>query len=135
MPRKNIPKKLVKETFNRIDNPYKPGHCWHCGKKIVFKNRGSDNSRGVWQIDHFPVPYRDIENQVLIGITDPLCPKNLVPACKKCNLSHNFEIPKWYYCNYYQFPCKKKFIKNLIYFFLFIYICFITISFIFCKLK
>ena len=109
MPRKKIPQKLVFKTFHRIDNPHTVGHCWHCGKKIVFEQRSSGNKSGVWQVDHFPVPHRDIENQICCGVTDTLDPVNLVPACKKCNLSHKFEIPKWYYCQHYQCPCKKPF--------------------------
>ena len=61
-------------------------------KKINFKNRGNTKKRGVWQVDHYPVPYRDIESQILIGITNTNDPSNLVPSCMECNLSHKFEI-------------------------------------------
>ncbi len=134
MPRKNIPKQLVYSTFHRIDNPNRIGHCWHCGKKIKYKNRGNKkDKKGVWQIDHYPVPYRDIESQLCIGITDSNDPNNLVPACMKCNLSHQYEISKWYYCNNSQFPCKKYFYKKVVQIIIFIYIITITSFFIYCK--
>lgn len=134
MPRKNIPKKLVYSTFNRIDNPHNVGNCWHCGKKLIFKNRcNNKKKKGVWQIDHYPVAYRDIENQLLIGITDPNYSKNLVPACIECNLSHKFEISRWYYCNTSQFPCKKNFFKKLFQIIIIGYTIVITCFFIYCK--
>ena len=37
MTTKNLTKKLIDSTFNRTDNPYKIGHCWHCGKKLILK--------------------------------------------------------------------------------------------------
>ena len=134
MPRKNIPKRLVYLTFHRTDNPNTVGHCWHCGKKIKFKSRGDNkNNKYVWQVDHYPVPYRDIESQLLIGVTNPNDPKNLVPACKQCNLSHKYEISKWYYCQASQFPCKKYFFKKLISIIIIIYTVIITCFFIYCR--
>lgn len=64
-----------------------PGHCWHCGTKLTT---------GDWDVDHFPVPFRDIERRWIGGITDPKDPQNLVPSCKPCNRSHRFEDPKNY---------------------------------------
>ena len=133
MTRKKIPNNIVYSTFYRNDNPNKIGNCWHCGKKIFFKKRGIKNKKGVWQIDHYPIPYRDLEDQVLIGIKDPLNPINLVPSCVKCNLSHENEISKWYYCNQSQFPCKKKFFKKLCMIITFVYLIIITLFFIYCK--
>ena len=134
MPRKNIPKQLIYSTFHRTDNPYKIGHCWHCGKKIKYKNRGNKKDKnGVWQMDHYPVPYRDIESQLCFGITDSNDPNNLVPACIQCNLSHQYEISKWYYCNTSQFPCKKHFYKKVCQIFIVIYIITITSFFIYCR--
>ena len=52
------------------------GKCWHCNKRIYFNNR-KHGLKGAWHIDHYPVVYRDIENQCCIGITDPLLVSNL----------------------------------------------------------
>ena len=134
MPRKKIPKKLAYQTFHRIDNPHNVGNCWHCGKKIVYEHRSSTSPESTtWQVDHYPVPHRDIENQICCGVTDTLDPENLVPACKKCNLSHQFEIPKWYYCNHYQFPCKKTFYNKVSITILAIYVIAITTLYIRCS--
>ena len=103
--RPNFPKKLIKHTFNRFDNPKGLGHCWHCGKKLVFKNR-KKGLRGAWHMDHYPVVYRDIESQIIFGVTDPNDPKNLVPACVNCNLSHKYEKSLWYCCNRSQCKCE-----------------------------
>lgn len=51
------------------------GYCWHCGKKLAFKNYGRPSERGAWEIDH-SVP-------ISRGGTEYL--RNLVPACIKCN--------------------------------------------------
>lgn len=133
MTRKKIPNNLVYSTFYRNDNPNEIGSCWHCGKKLIFKNRGTKKKNGIWQIDHYPVPYRDLEDQIFIGIKDPLNPVNLVPSCVQCNLSHKYEISKWYYCNQSQFPCKKKFFKKICIIFSSIYLFAITILFLYCK--
>jgi len=53
------------------------GYCWHCGKKLAFKNYGKPGERGAWEVDHSRPVSRD-------G-TDYL--RNLVPACVKCNRS------------------------------------------------
>jgi hypothetical protein len=103
--RPNLPKKMVINTFNKKDNPNGKGHCWHCGKKLVFKNR-KKGLRGAWHMDHYPVVYRDIESQIFFGITEPNDPKNLVPACVNCNLSHKYEKSLWYCCNRSQCKCE-----------------------------
>lgn len=102
MTRKKWPVGLPKKVFDKNN-----GKCWHCNKKIYLNRRTHKDGRGAWHIDHYPVPFRDIENQILIGITDQHDIRNLVPACIECNLSHNFEVPKWYYCNHSQIPCRK----------------------------
>lgn len=104
--RPHFPKKLVKLTFNRIDNPNGQGSCWHCGKKLVFKNR-KKGLRGGWHMDHYPVPYRDIENQFCLGITDSNNANNLVPSCVNCNVSHKYEKSLWYCCNRSQCKCER----------------------------
>lgn len=53
------------------------GHCYHCGKKLVWKNYGLPGERGAWEIDH-SVP-------VSRGGTNYL--RNLVPSCIECNRS------------------------------------------------
>ena len=130
MGRKKIPKQIIYNTFYRLDNPNRIGHCWHCGKRIYFKNRSSQKKNGAWQIDHHPIPYRDIEDQVLIGIINPNYEKNLVSACLECNLSHKYENSKIYYCNNSQFPCKKKFIKKICIIIIIIYSLIISLFFI-----
>lgn len=53
------------------------GYCWHCGKKLAFKNYGIVGAKGAWEIDH-SVP-------VSRGGTDYF--RNLVPSCISCNRS------------------------------------------------
>jgi len=88
--RPKFSKKEVKLIYIRPENPYGIGNCWHCGKKLVFKNR-TFGKRGAWHIDHYPVVYRDIENQCCLGVTDPRCLTNLVPSCISCNITHKNE--------------------------------------------
>jgi 5-methylcytosine-specific restriction endonuclease McrA len=53
------------------------GYCWHCGKKLAWKNYGKPRKRGAWEVDH--------SRPLLRGGTDYL--RNLVPACIECNRS------------------------------------------------
>ncbi len=53
------------------------GYCWHCGKKLAWKNYAMRYDRGAWEVDH--------SNPVSRGGTDYL--RNLVPACIECNRS------------------------------------------------
>ena len=94
MPRPKFTKKITKKVYNRLDNPNGIGYCWHCGKKLVFKNR-KIGLRGAWHVDHFPVVYRDIENQCCLGVTNPLEISNLAPSCAACNISHRHERKLW----------------------------------------
>jgi hypothetical protein len=71
------------------------GKCYHCRRQLGIG----------WHVDHYPVAYKDIENQMLLGITDPLDIGNLVPSCPRCNTSHAYESTFW--CGHSQFPCKK----------------------------
>ena len=89
------PTKWREAIFYKVGNPYKIGHCWHCGKKLSL-DKSSYN--GDWHIDHWPIPYRDIEGQCCLGVTDPLDITNLVPACVKCNVGHKYERKRWIYC-------------------------------------
>ena len=124
--RKKWPKRLVKDVFNNLNNPYGVGHCWHCGKKIDIKKRRLQDGNTAWHIDHYPVQYVDIESQVCCGVTNEHEYSNLVPSCIKCNLSHQYERKHWYYCGRSQCYCTKK-----CYFFLIIFIIFIIVFLIF----
>ena len=53
------------------------GCCWHCGKRLSFKNYGIVGAKGAWEVDH--------SNPVSRGGTDYL--QNLVPSCISCNRS------------------------------------------------
>ena len=106
MPRRGFTENQRKIIFNRVDNPHGAKHCWHCGKRLVYKNRTTRDGRGAWHMDHHPIPYIDIEDQMCCGITDERDLSNVVPACTACNLSHLFEQEsrKWYYCGRRQNP-------------------------------
>ena len=95
--RPRIPKKLARQVLLSTGK-----QCYHCGKRL------NEYSRKEWHVDHHPVVFRDIRDQFCCGVVDPLDLENLVPSCVKCNLSHEYEIKKWYYCYQSQFPCKKK---------------------------
>ena len=128
MVRPKFSKKLIEATYNRIDNPKGKKNCWHCGKKLIFKNR-KYGLKSAWHMDHYPVVYRDIENQCCIGITNPNDVTNLVPSCVSCNLTHQHEKSKWYLggrsqCKCEQYCCFKYFI-----------LCFLSIFFIFFSLR
>ena len=103
--RKNYSKKIVDEVYKKTN-----GRCYHCNKKLIYKYRLPSQSNNYWNIDHYPVKYKDIENQCCIGVTDQLDLNNLVPSCGYCNKSHKYEINNNYCCGLYkssQFPCKK----------------------------
>lgn len=57
------------------------GKCFHCHTELDT----------VWDVDHHPIPYRDIEDQCCWGVTDPKDFSNLVPSCRSCNRSHQYE--------------------------------------------
>ena len=103
--RPKFTKKEVKIIYSRTENPYGIGHCWHCGKKLVFKNR-TYGKKGAWHIDHYPVVYRDIENQCCLGVTDPKELTNLVPSCVSCNITHKNEKSYKIWCGRSQCRCE-----------------------------
>jgi hypothetical protein len=105
MPRPTFSKKLTEKVYMRLDNPNGIGYCWHCGKKLVFNNR-KIGLRGAWHMDHYPVVYRDIENQCCVGVTDPIQFDNIVPSCAVCNLSHQHEKSLWCCCGRSQCKCE-----------------------------
>ncbi len=80
--------------------------CYHCN--IIL----NDNK---WDIDHYPVVYRDIEDQCYCfpcgTVTDPLEENNLQPSCVSCNRSGQYEHKKCYYCGHSQLRINKKYIK------------------------
>uniref|UniRef100_A0A6C0KFB0 HNH endonuclease n=1 Tax=viral metagenome TaxID=1070528 RepID=A0A6C0KFB0_9ZZZZ len=65
--------------------------CFHCGRELA----------SGWHVDHHPVPFRDIEDNVCCwGVTDPVACDNLKPSCPSCNTSHRYEPPgRWYFCD------------------------------------
>lgn len=118
--RKKWPSGLVSEVYFRQQNPYKVGHCWHCGKRIFLDKRRVEDGAGAWHIDHFPVPYKDIVDQCCYGVVDEHDISNLVPACIECNVSHKYEKKYKIFCNRAQCCCVKKCYIILCYLILFI---------------
>jgi 5-methylcytosine-specific restriction endonuclease McrA len=53
------------------------GYCWHCGKRLSWKNYGRLGRKGAWEVDH--------SHPLSKGGTDYL--RNLVPSCIECNRS------------------------------------------------
>ena len=104
MGRPKWPKDYPLIVFNKTN-----GTCYHCDKKIIFEQRIKKQGPNYWEIDHYPVKYKDIRNQCCIGVTDSLDIDNLVPSCGPCNKSHKFEVNNTYCCciKSSQFPCKK----------------------------
>lgn len=98
MPRKAYKKGLEKRIFNRTDNPFGANRCWHCGVKLSFEKRKKTHGLGAWHVDHFPIPYRDIETQYCCGVVDSNNEHNMVPSCIPCNIGHQYEKGRWYYC-------------------------------------
>ena len=113
MGRKKWTAEITEKVFNREDNPYGKGKCWHCGRRICKKQRTSYDGYYPWNIDHYPVLYRDIEDQIFFGVTDTRDLSNLVPSCVKCNKSHVHEKVYWYYFYHSQFPCFKSYLINI----------------------
>ena len=81
------------------------GVCFHCGEALA----------GNWDVDHFPVVYRDIEDQCYCWpcgtVVDPLLVENLQPSCCTCNRSHRFERGRWWLCGHTQLRIRKMWIK------------------------
>jgi len=97
------------EGYDKLVYNKTNGKCYHCNKQIKFNQRTKKQGENYWEIDHYPVQYKDIEEQCCIGVTDSLDIDNLVPSCGYCNKSHKFEHKKTYCCciKSSQFPCKK----------------------------
>ena len=63
------------------------GRCFHCGVVLTTDVTG----RRQWDIDHHPVPYREIADQLCCGVRDALDESNLVASCITCNRGGTFE--------------------------------------------
>ena len=70
------------------------GVCVHCGAHL----------ESGWHIDHHPIPFRDIENNVCCcAIRDPKLLSNLQPSCSACNVGHQHEPPnRAWFCGHTQ---------------------------------
>lgn len=75
------------------------GRCYHCNQVL----------RQGWHVDHHPIPFRDIENNVCCcAQTDPEAIDNLQPSCPSCNTSHRFEPQgSKIYCGHTQPFCSR----------------------------
>ena len=100
MPRPRWSKALLRSVYARAS-----GHCHHCGVALPW-----DTPR-TWHVDHHPVRYADIEDQVCVGVTDPRDESNLVASCAACNTSHAHERDVWF--GHSQFPCKRRWFVRL----------------------
>lgn len=81
--RRGFGARLRRQVLGRSDNPHGVNHCWHCGTSLL--------EEGTWHVDHHPIPYRDIWDQLCCGVTDEHALHNLKPTCVSCNTSHAFE--------------------------------------------
>ncbi len=105
MSRRAHGKAALNMIFHRPDNPHGcDGACWHCGRRLNFDERTPGAGAGAWHADHWPVPYRDLKDQVMLGVTDERDLTNLVPSCIRCNCSRRHEHQKWYCFGRAQFP-------------------------------
>ena len=57
------------------------GCCFHCGVALP----ADDTGRRRWDVDHHPVPFREIADQLCCGVRDTLDESNLVASCIACN--------------------------------------------------
>ncbi len=64
-------------SVERLERIYEKtnGYCYHCGKKVAWRNYGIIDGKGGWEVDH-SIPKSK-------GGTDHL--NNLVPSCIPCN--------------------------------------------------
>lgn len=105
--RRAWPVGLRDRVLFRKDNPKGAGRCWHCG---IWLTTG-----GHWHIDHYPVPYRDIEDQACCGFTSELDERNLVPSCAACNVGHaNEGRGKPWFCGRTQCCCLRSVLERVV---------------------
>ena len=92
---------IREEVWNKTN-----GLCFHCEVPLASGSGG-----GQWDVDHFPVVYRDIEDQCKCWpfgqVVDPLDISNLQPSCTTCNRSHRFERKVWCFCGRSQLRIRK----------------------------
>ena len=81
MPRPRWSKALLRSVYARAS-----GHCHHCGVALPW-----DTPR-TWHVDHHPVRYADIEDQVCVGVTDPRDESNLVASCAACCAPRKLDV-------------------------------------------
>lgn len=62
------------------------GYCYHCRKKLAWRNYGRIDTRGAWEVDH--------SNPRARGGTDYL--RNLVPSCIPCNRAKGDQTTRKY---------------------------------------
>ena len=101
MRRRRFSKHLLKEIYAKSN-----GNCHHCNKMLPW----IPGSPRVWHVDHHPVAFRDIADQVMFGITDPMDVSNLVASCRSCNVSHRFEKKNVF--GRTQLPFKRKWVER-----------------------
>jgi hypothetical protein len=99
MPRPSWPKAVVEQVVAAG-----AGKCHHCGVAL------DTSVRRNFHIDHYPVVYADIEDQVCCGVRDPLDPRNLVLSCPQCNLSHKYERSDR--CGHSQYRCRRQWVRD-----------------------
>jgi F0F1-type ATP synthase assembly protein I len=67
------------------------GRCYHCKQELPSKNIHPRE----YDIDHFPIPFRDIEDNVLpsfmLKVNSSTDENNIVASCRACNRSHLYE--------------------------------------------
>ena len=66
------------------------GYCYHCEKKLVWRNYGVKDGKGGWEVDH-SIPKSK-------GGTDHL--NNLVPSCIPCNRNKGDQTSRQYRAMY-----------------------------------
>lgn len=94
-----------KAVLERQDNPKGAGHCWHCGLCL--------EDVATWHVDHHPVAFRDIEDQIVCGVVDAKAEGNLVPSCVPCNTSHKHEQGRWWWCGHTQLRVTRVCVSSL----------------------
>lgn len=91
---------------------------WRAGDRLQVLENGGYRCRHcktllgldqAWDMDHFPVPWRDIEDQCCCGVTNGRDLSNVVPACKECNRTHRYERKGvWCFCGRTQHCCCRR---------------------------
>lgn len=105
MPRNTFSEKERDLVIKKTD-----GKCFHCQKNLLIER--------VWDVDHHPVVYRDIEDQCWCWpcgtVVDVADINNLQPSCVACNRSHKHEHGKCIFCGHTQLRIRKTYVKLVI---------------------